>query len=182
LIGDALQRYAQQAPVSHVHIHHGHSMKIDTSSKIADAVRSIAPNATTHFLYINNETPIRLFGSEEGSETQIERGTFVQVRNAKKFFLATTGRSDLQNASRGTPIVMQGVLRTFPIEMQNDMTIYAQHILSLTRLNWASTRSFSAEPITLLYSSKVARYMNIFVQNYGSFSLHPDLIRTPWFL
>jgi hypothetical protein len=40
----------------------------------------------------------------------------------------------------------------------------------------------STEPITLLYSSKVARYMNIFVQTYGSFSLHPDLIRTPWFL
>jgi hypothetical protein len=182
LIGDAIQRYAQQGSVSHVHIHHGHSLKFDTSSKIADAVRAVSPNATTHFLHVNNETPIRLFGSRQGTEALIERGTFVQVRNTKKFFLATTGKSDLQTNNRGTPVVVQGALRTFPNERPRDLTIYAQHILSLTRLNWASTRSFSSEPITLLYSSKVARYMNIFVQNYGSFSLHPDLIRTPWFL
>jgi predicted HTH transcriptional regulator len=183
LMANAVQRYARQASVSHVHIHHGHSLKLDTSSRIADAIRSIAPTATVHFLHINDNTPMRLFGSGEGDDSQIERGTFIQVRNTRKFLLATTGKSDFQTSNRGTPLIVQGSLRTFPFDgTLRGMTIYGQHILSLTRLNWASTRSFSAQPITLLYSSKVARYMNIFVQNYGSFSLHPDLLRTPWFL
>lgn len=182
LIGNAVQRYAERSSVSHVHLHHGHRLKHETRSRIADAVRNVAPNSNVHFLHLNDENPIRLFGSQVEQEAQIARGTYIRVTNSKTFFLATTGKTDLQTGHRGTPIVANCTPYYYGAGSNPDPIVYAQHVLSLTRLNWASTRAFSAEPITLLYSSKVARYMNIFVQNYGSFSLHPDLIRTPWFL
>jgi hypothetical protein len=150
------------------------------SAYLSDAVRNVAPNSNVHFLYFNDHNRIRLFGSDE--ESQIARGTYIGIKNSKSFFLATTGKTDLQTGYRGTPIVAQCTPYYYGVGSNPDPTVYAQHVLSLTRLNWASTRAFSAEPITLLYAGKVARYMNIFVQNYGSFSLHPDLIRTPWFL
>lgn len=182
LIGNAVQRYAERSSVNHVHLHHGHKLKHETRSRVAEAVRKVASNANVHFLHINDNNPVRLFGSETEQEAQVSRGTYIRVSNDKQFFLATTGKSDLQSGYRGTPIVARCTPYYYGVGPNPDSTVYAQHVLSLTRLNWASTRAFSAEPITLLYSAKVARYMNIFVQNYGSFSLHPDLIRTPWFL
>ncbi len=182
LIGNAVQRYVERSSVNHVHLHHGHKLKHETRSRIAEAVRKVAPNANVHFLHINDNNPVRLFGSETEQEAQVARGTYIRVSNDRQFFLATTGKSDLQSGYRGTPIVARCIPYYYGAGPNPDSTVYAQHVLSLTRLNWASTRAFSAEPITLLYSAKVARHMNIFVQNYGSFSLHPDLIRTPWFL
>ncbi|MDX2136534.1 MAG: ATP-binding protein [Chloroflexota bacterium] len=182
LIANAVQRYAENSAVSHVHLHHGHRIKHETRQQIADAVKNVAPNSNVHFLYLNDDNPIRLFGNDDDQEAQIPRGTFIRIANQRQFFLATTGRTDLQSNSRSTPVIAQCTPYYYGLGVNPDPTVYAQHVLSLTRLNWASTRPFAAEPITLLYSSKVARHMNIFVQNYGSFSLHPDLIRTPWFL
>lgn len=182
LIGRAVQQYVEHSSVRHVHLHHGHKLKHETRVKIADAVKSVAPNSNVHFLHVNDDNPVRLFGNQTEQEAQVARGTFIRIANRKQFFLATTGKTDLQTGYRGTPVVAQCTPYYYGSGSNPDSIVYAQHVLSLTRLNWASTRAFSAEPITLLYSSKVARYMNIFVQNYGSFSLHPDLIRTPWFL
>jgi ATP-dependent DNA helicase RecG len=182
LIGNAVQRYEERSSVKHVHLHHGHRLKHPTRSKIAEAIKKVAPNSNVHFLHINDDNPVRLFSSEAEQDAQIARGTFIGLTNDKQFFLATTGRSDLQSGYRGTSVIARCMPYYYGMGPNPDSTVYAQHVLSLTRLNWASTRAFSADPITLLYSRKVARYMNIFVQNYGSFSLHPDLIRTPWFL
>lgn len=182
LIGSAVKQYAENSSISHVHLHHGHKLKYETRRKIASAVQNAAPNANVHFLYVNDKNPIRLFGDDSEQGKHVQRGTFVRIANQNEFFLATTGKTALEKNFRGTPVVTQCTPYYYGSGDKPDATVYAQHILSLTRLNWASTRSFSSQPITLLYSSKVARYMNIFVQNQGTFSLHPDLLRTPWFL
>lgn len=182
LIAEAVEKYSKTATVSHIHIHHGHKLKFETRQKIAERVQQNVPNVNVSLLYINDDNPIRLFSQVREDQSQVERGTFVRVGDSFKFFLATTGKSELQSLHKGTPVIMQANLSYFGTNRPKDMAMYAQHVLSLTRLNWASSRSYSSQPITLLYSSKVARYMNIFIQAYGSFSLHPSLVSTPWFL
>ena len=58
----------------------------------------------------------------------------------------------------------------------------AGQILSLTKLNWASTDSLCAEPITTKYAGDVAYLTAAFMRQEGSFRLHPVLERTPWFI
>ena len=58
----------------------------------------------------------------------------------------------------------------------------ASQILSLTKLNWASTDSLCAEPITTKYAGDVAYLTAAFMRQDGSFRLHPVLERTPWFI
>jgi hypothetical protein len=55
-------------------------------------------------------------------------------------------------------------------------------MLSLTKLNWASSRPFCHEPITIKYANDIAYLMNVFGTSFGSFRLHPDLAKTAWFL
>jgi hypothetical protein len=59
----------------------------------------------------------------------------------------------------------------------------ANQVLSLTKLNWASTDSLCAEPITTKYAGGIAYLTAAFLrQNAGIFHLHPVLERTPWFI
>jgi len=56
-------------------------------------------------------------------------------------------------------------------------------VLSLTKLNWASTDSLSAEPITTEYARDIAYLTAAFLRQHGeTFRLHPVLERTPWFI
>jgi hypothetical protein len=66
------------------------------------------------------------------------------------------------------------------IETMN-LTTIAQHILSLTRLNWASTKNFCHEPITTKYAGDIACFMNVFM-NDTSFSISERIRNKPWFL
>jgi hypothetical protein len=63
-----------------------------------------------------------------------------------------------------------------------DLALYAQHVLSLTKLNWASTRSFCHAPITIKFANDIAYLMNVFLAFYERFQLNDRLRRTPWFL
>lgn len=55
-------------------------------------------------------------------------------------------------------------------------------ILSLTKLNWASTDALCGEPITTKYAHDIAYLTDAFLRQAGRFVLHPALERTPWFL
>ena len=59
----------------------------------------------------------------------------------------------------------------------------AAQILSLTKLNWASSDSLCAEPITTKYAGDIVYLTAAFIRQSGpAFRLHPVLERTPWFL
>jgi hypothetical protein len=55
-------------------------------------------------------------------------------------------------------------------------------VLSLTKLNWASTDSLCAEPITTKYAADIAYLTAAFMRQGSDFKLHPVLERTPWFI
>jgi hypothetical protein len=64
-----------------------------------------------------------------------------------------------------------------------DLRALANQVLSLTKLNWASTDSLCAEPITTKYAGDIAYLTAAFLrQDAGGFHLHPVLERTPWFI
>ena len=62
------------------------------------------------------------------------------------------------------------------------MKAISVQVLSLTKLNWASTDAFCGEPITLKYARDIAYLTAAFLRQSESFQLHPVLERTPWFL
>ena len=64
-----------------------------------------------------------------------------------------------------------------------DLRVAAAQILSLTKLNWASSDALCAEPITTKYAGDIAYLTAAFLRQGGpAFQLHPVLERTPWFL
>ena len=58
----------------------------------------------------------------------------------------------------------------------------AMQILSLTKLNWASTDSLCGEPITTKYAGDIAYLTAAFMRQGKPFNLHPVLEQTPWFI
>jgi len=64
-----------------------------------------------------------------------------------------------------------------------DLRALATRILSLTKLNWASTDALCREPITIKYASDIAYLAAAFIRQGGAeFKLHTTLERTPWFI
>ena len=55
-------------------------------------------------------------------------------------------------------------------------------ILSLTKLNWASTDSLCAELITTKYASDIAYLTAAFMRQGHEFKLRDALEHSPWFI
>jgi len=63
-----------------------------------------------------------------------------------------------------------------------DQRSLALQVLSLTKLNWASTDAFCGEPITVKYAGDIAYLTAAFLRQREPFQLHPALESTPWFI
>jgi hypothetical protein len=63
-----------------------------------------------------------------------------------------------------------------------NLRIKAKQVIYLTKLNWASTRSFCGTPITIKYAREIARFASAFTERSGRFELHQVLEKTPWFI
>ena len=64
----------------------------------------------------------------------------------------------------------------------HDLRALASQILSLTKLNWASTDSLCGEPITTKYAGNIAYLTAAFLRQQEEFRVHGALERTPWFI
>src|SRR5690242_19602033 len=105
------------------------------------------------------------------------------VASARQIYLSTTGFNPYRRAL-GTPEVLELTIWT---ERPNaapaaapDLRALAVQVLSLTKLNWASTDSLCAEPITVKYAGDIAYLTAAFLRQNQPFRLHPILERTPW--
>lgn len=81
----------------------------------------------------------------------------------------------------GTPKILQVNVQKVSENESVDIDEIAQHILSLTRLNWASTRAFCHEPITTKFAGDIAYLMNVFMED-REFSISERVKNKPWFL
>jgi hypothetical protein len=181
LLRQVVTTYQSQANLQRIHIHYGSKMRHEDREEIAAGVFDAAPEAEVSFVYLNRHTPVRIYDERAEGNGSLPRGYYVVTR-PNQFYISTTGFTDLERRGMGTPEMLEVNVNRIHQKGQLDLKIYAQHVLSLTRLNWASTRSFCHDPITIKFASDIAYLMNVFLNSFGSFNLHPRLERTPWFL
>ena len=124
---------------------------------------------------------MRLFDRTADTDGSLARGKFI-VTAPNQIFLSTTGYNQYRK-TLGTPQALDINVYEDGSRTQIDHRALARQILSLTKLNWASTDSLCGEPITTKYAKDIAYLTAAFErQKLGKFRLHPKLARTPWFI
>lgn len=165
--------------------HYSAKFSRDDRFSILKAATDIKPLGTYTFVSINPHHNVRIFDSRPETDGSLRRGSYIQT-SSHQIFLSTTGYNPFRQAL-GTPKPIHAtVWVNRPARVPQaapDMKSIAVQVLSLTKLNWASTDSFCGEPITLKYAGNIAYLTAAFLrQNKGQFKLHTVLEKTPWFL
>jgi hypothetical protein len=163
-----------------VHIHLTKRFSTEERTVIAHAVRSVVPGASIIFVWINSDHILRMYDLSDGSDGRIRRATTLH-HTFSHGYLSTTGSNMFNQQSMGTPIPLELSVWADPVDAMPPFHTICQQVLSLTRLNWASSRNFCQEPITTKFAGDIARLMNAFMQD-PTFSVNPSLRGTPWFL
>jgi predicted HTH transcriptional regulator len=183
LIQQTLERLnLQETP--HIYFHYSAKFSREDRDAILEAARSIRPQGTYSFIWINGHHNVRLYDSRVETDGSLSRGSYV-ITSPNQIYLSTTGYN-LYRKVLGTPQVLEVNAWTgHPENAPNsppDLKALAVQILSLTKLNWASTDSLCAEPITTKYAGDIAYLTDAFLRQDSSFRLHKALEKTPWFL
>ena len=164
--------------------HHSAKLSREDRMAIVKAAQSVRPQGTYTFVWINTHHNVRLFDSLSETDGSLSRGGFV-ITGQNQMYLSTTGNNPYRK-TLGTPQVLEVNARVEPpIGMRGtppDMRALAAQLLSLTKLNWASTDSLCAEPITTKYAGDIAYLTAAFLRQESTFRLHTVLERTPWFV
>lgn len=182
LVRDSVAAYRAQngGLLKSVCIHLTKSFSAEERSILAGAVRSVVPDASILFVWIDPHPILRLYDLSQGSSGEIKRATYLDDEPGR-VWLATTGGNEFEQRGMGTPVLLQLTVWSDPKESQPPLRDIAQQVLSLTRLNWGSSRNFSQEPITTKYAGYIAKRMNILIQD-PNFFVNPSLRGVPWFL
>ncbi|MDY6898905.1 MAG: Piwi domain-containing protein, partial [Cyanobacteriota bacterium] len=168
----------------HIYFHYSAKFSREDKAAILKAARSIRPQGTYSFVWINKHHNLRLYDSRVETDGSLSRGSYVITSN-NQIYLSTTGYNPYRK-TLGTPITLE--INIWTEQPSNvppstpDLKALAVQILNLTKLNWASTDSLCAEPITTKYAGNIAYLTDAFLRQNQSFSLHPVLEKTPWFI
>ena len=167
-----------------IYFHYSARFSREDIGAILRAARRVRPKGTYSFVWINTKHQVRFYDRKPEGDGSMSRGTYV-VSSPHQVYLSTTGNNPYRR-SLGTPQVLELNVRTERPDGSTvsspDLKALAVQILSLTKLNWASTDALCGEPITTKYAGDIAYLTAAFLRQQGSFALHPALERTPWFL
>lgn len=182
LIKNSIAAYQAQhgGTLRTVQIHLTKQFSAQERRVLADAVRSVIPNCAVIFVWVDSNHPLRLYDMSSESRGYIARTTYL-LDGETRLYLATTGNNVFGQKGMGTPVPVQLTIWADPPVALPPLGEIAQQIVSLTRLNWASSRNFCQEPITTKYAGDIARFMVAFV-NDPTFSVNASLRDKPWFL
>jgi len=165
-------------------IHHSVRIGRDDRTAILKAVREVAPDASATFVWINSHSNSRMFDRKPETDGSVRRGSYVSL-SRQRILLSTTGSNPYRKAM-GTPHPLELTALHFASRDEDpsdyDQRSLALQVLSLTKLNWASTDAFCGEPITIKYASDIAYLTAAFLRQREPFTLHPTLEATPWFI
>ncbi|MFN8512814.1 MAG: putative DNA binding domain-containing protein [Thermomicrobiales bacterium] len=164
--------------------HYSAKFSQEDRQAILAAARSVRPQGTYSFVWINTHNGIRLYDSRPEGDGSLSRGSFVTT-TPNQIILSTTGNNPFRKAL-GTPHMLEVSIRVERPEgaptANPDLKALAVQILNLTKLNWASTDSLCAEPITTKYAGDIAYLTAAFLRQSAPFTLHEVLETTPWFI
>ena len=168
-----------------VYFHYSAKFSRDDRHAILRAAREVRPKGTYSFVWINTQHNVRFFDRSSEGDGSLRRGTYIAA-SPSQAYVSTTGYNPYRR-SLGTPLTLEVNIHSEEangrVRKQHDLRALAFQILSLTKLNWASTDSLCGEPITTKYAGDIAYLTSAFLrQNGSSFKLHPVLERTPWFI
>lgn len=165
-----------------IHFHYSAKFSKEDRAAFLEAAQSICPNGKYTFVWINNSHIVRFYDPSPQTDGSLHRGTYV-IGAPNQFYLSTTGYNSYQKAL-GTPLPLEVNVWTEPYDSTNpaDLKVIAKQLIYLTKLNWASTRSFCGTPITIKYARDIARFASAFIERNGKFELHEVLEKTPWFI
>ena len=167
-----------------IYFHYSARFSRDDRQAMLEAARSIYPNGIYSFVSVNLHHNIRLYDDRSETDGSLSRGSYV-VTAPHQILISTTGYNAFQK-SLGTPKPLEITIWTERPETSSnsepDLKSLAVQILSLTKLNWASTNSLCSEPITTKYAGNIAYLTDAFLRQGGEFRLHPTLEDTPWFI
>ncbi|MEH1833958.1 MAG: RNA-binding domain-containing protein [Nostoc sp.] len=183
LIKRTLERLnLQETP--HIYFHYSAKFSREDRKAILKAARSIRPKGTYSFIWINTHHNVRLYDSRVETDGSLSRGSYL-ITSPNQIYLSTTGYN-LYRKVLGTPQVLEiNAWIEHPDKAPNsppDLKALAVQILSLTKLNLASTDSLCGEPITIKYAGNIAYLTDAFLRHNSVFRLHQILETTPWFL
>ncbi len=167
-----------------IYFHYSEKFSRDDRAAILEAARSVRPQGTYSFVWINTHHNVRLYDSRVETDGSLSRGSFV-ITSPNQLYLSTTGYNPYRKAL-GTPQMLE--LNVWVDRPEGfspappDLRSIAVQILSLTKLNWASTDSLCGEPITTKYAGDIAYLTSAFLRQESTFRLHEVLEQTPWFI
>ena len=167
-----------------IYFHYSAKFSKDDREAVLKAARKFRSKGKYTFVWINKGHNVRLYDSRPQTDGSLSRGSYV-ITSPYQAYLSTTGYNPFQK-TLGTPQplelnVWQHQPETSP-DTTPDMRAIALHILSLTKLNWASTGSLCGEPITTKYAGDIAYLTAAFLRQGKPLDLHPVLEHTPWFI
>ena len=165
-----------------IHFHYSAKFSAEDRKVILEAAKSVRPNGKYTFVWVNSSHIVRFYDPSPQTDGSLQRGTYV-IGSPNQFYLSTTGYNTYQKAL-GTPHVLEVNVWEEPYNPSNppDLKVVAKQLIYLTKLNWASTRSFCGTPITIKYARDIARFASAFIERNGKFELHKVLEGTPWFI
>jgi len=153
-----------QAP--NVHFHYSAKFSREDREVILEAARGIRPQGTYSFVWINSHHSVRLYDTRPETDGSLGRGNYI-VTSPYQIYLSTTGYNPYRR-TLGTPKPLEAniwIERPSNVPLARpDLKALAIQLLSLTKLNWASTDSLSAEPITIKYAGDIAYLTEAFLR------------------
>lgn len=167
----------------HIHFHYSKRFSHEDRAVLLDAARSVRPNGIYSFVWVNIGHGLRFYDRRPDTDGSLARGNYV-IGGRNQVYVSTTGFNPYRK-TMGTPVVLEVNVRTERPDarpLPPDLRAIAVQILSLTKLNWASTDSLCAEPVTTKYAGNIAYLTAAFLRQGGVFNLHRVLERTPWFI
>jgi hypothetical protein len=174
----------QLSETPNIYFHYSARFSREDRDAMLDAARSVRPQGTYHFVWINTHHNVRLYDGRPETDGSLSRGSYVTAA-PNQIYLSTTGYNPYRK-TLGTPHMLEVNARVEQPEgtpgQAPDLRALAVQVLSLTKLNWASTDSLCAEPITTKYAGDIAYLTAAFLRQGGTFRLHSVLENTPWFI
>lgn len=167
-----------------IYFHYSAEFSREDREAILTAAKRIRPRGTYSFVWINMHHRVRLYDTRPETDGSVPRGSYI-VGSGRQIYLSTTGFNPYRRTI-GTPQVLEATVWIERPERapqaSADLRSLAVQLLSLTKLNWASTDSLCAEPITIKYAGDVAYFTDAFLRQGQAFRLHPRLSKTAWFI
>jgi hypothetical protein len=185
LVKSTLGRLSPLPETPSIYFHYSAKFSRDDRAAILEAARAVRPKGTYSFVWINTQHNVRFYDRTSDGDGSMSRGSYV-ITSPSQIYISTTGYNPYRR-SLGTPLTLEVNIHTEEANgrarTQHDLRTLAFQILSLTKLNWASTDSLCGEPITTKYAGDIAYLTSAFLRQGDSpFKLHPTLEKTPWFI